>query len=148
MKMRAISAVLLCAGTMTTGIYAQSAPDGIDVVATASSKKGSAAAKAVRSPPVACVVGEFRAIGLTVHNPSERHQAALAWLKTYGNACSAADLAFLDSNKAQWMGSADSVYLMDAIDGLQASKVKSESRKVPATPAATAVTDVSSAKTP
>ena len=55
-----------------------------------------------------CHVREFYGIGYTIHNPSERHQQMIAWLKNNALHCGSADYVILWNNLAEWAGTADS----------------------------------------
>lgn len=55
-----------------------------------------------------CYVREFYGIGYTIHNPSERHQQMIAWLKNNEQYCGSADYVILWNNLAEWAGTADS----------------------------------------
>lgn len=55
-----------------------------------------------------CYVREFYSIGYTLHNPSERHQQMIAWLKNNEPHCGSADYVILWNNLAEWAGTADS----------------------------------------
>jgi hypothetical protein len=55
-----------------------------------------------------CHVREFYGIGYTIHNPSERHQQMIAWLKNNAQYCGSEDYVILWNNWAGWAGTADS----------------------------------------
>ena len=55
-----------------------------------------------------CYVREFYGIGYTIHNPSERHQQMIAWLKNNEQQCGSADYVIIWNNLAEWAGTADS----------------------------------------
>ena len=55
-----------------------------------------------------CYVREFYGIGYTIHNPSERHQQMIAWLKNNAPHCGSEDYVILWNNLAEWAGTADS----------------------------------------
>jgi hypothetical protein len=55
-----------------------------------------------------CHVREFYGIGYTIHNPSERHQQMIAWLKNNAKHCGSEDYVILWNNLAGWAGTADS----------------------------------------
>ena len=55
-----------------------------------------------------CHVREFYGIGYTIHNPSERHQQMITWLKNNAQHCGSADYVVLWNNLAEWAGTADS----------------------------------------
>ena len=55
-----------------------------------------------------CHVREFYGIGYTIHNPSERHQQMIAWLKNNAAFCKASDYVVIWNNLAEWAGTADS----------------------------------------
>ncbi len=55
-----------------------------------------------------CYVREFYGIGFTIHNPSERHQQMIAWLKNNAPHCKAGDYVVIWNNLPLWAGTADS----------------------------------------
>jgi len=79
-------------------------------------------AKTVPVPPEAptgaCVIAEFRQLALTLHDPLERQNKAIEWLKTNGNFCSPTQMSILITSKAALLGTADSVALGAVIDGI------------------------------
>ncbi len=91
---------------------------------------GAAAQPARRPAPVVpkavCVVADFRTLSLQAHDPAERAALAQGWLRSNASACSPAQLTTLASNRAAWLGNADSPALMGLIDGLiEAREVRS-----------------------
>jgi hypothetical protein len=56
--------------------------------------------------PVGCAVQELYVIGLTTHNPVERHKAMLAWLDK--TKCSADDYVLIWNALPEWAGTSDS----------------------------------------
>ncbi len=70
------------------------------------------------TPKPVCLVADFRALALQTHDPRERAKATSDWLRTNGSACTAAQLGTLASNRAAWLGNADSPGLMGMIDGM------------------------------
>ena len=102
---------------------------------------GTVAAQTARrvSPPAApaeprpaCVVAEFKGIGLHTHDPQERSVKAAQWLQRNGSACSLAQAITITSNRSAWLGTADTPLLMASIEGMV------ESRQNAAAAAATA----------
>ena len=55
-----------------------------------------------------CYVREFYGIGYTIHNPSERHQQMVQWLKNNAAHCKASDYVVIWNNLPSWAGTADS----------------------------------------
>jgi hypothetical protein len=55
-----------------------------------------------------CHVREFYGIGYTIHNPSERHQQMIQWLKNNAPHCRSQDYVVIWNNLAEWAGTADS----------------------------------------
>jgi hypothetical protein len=55
---------------------------------------------------VQCAVQELYVIGLTMHDPSERHKAMLAWLD--GTKCSGDDYVLIWNALPEWAGTSDS----------------------------------------
>tara|TARA_R110002126_G_scaffold18123_1_gene69715 strand:+ start:9337 stop:9639 length:303 start_codon:yes stop_codon:yes gene_type:complete len=56
-----------------------------------------------------CAVQELYVIGLTTHNPAERHKAMLTWLEK--NQCSGDDYVRIWNGLPEWAGTADSPIL-------------------------------------
>ena len=56
-----------------------------------------------------CAVQELYVIGLTTHDPAERHKAMLAWLDK--NQCSAGDYVRIWNALPEWAGTSDSPVL-------------------------------------
>ena len=55
-----------------------------------------------------CFIREFYFIGYAIHNPSERHQQMIAWLKNNAQYCKAEDYVVIWNNLSSWAGTADS----------------------------------------
>jgi hypothetical protein len=55
---------------------------------------------------LSCAVQELYVIGLTTHDPAERHKAMLAWLDR--SKCSADDYVLIWNNLPEWAGTSDS----------------------------------------
>jgi len=55
-----------------------------------------------------CHVREFYGIGYTIHNPSERHQQMIQWLKNNAPHCRSQDYVVIWNNLSEWAGTADS----------------------------------------
>jgi len=55
-----------------------------------------------------CQVSEFYRIGYTIHNPSERHQQMIQWLKNNAPFCKSTDYVVIWNNLSEWAGTADS----------------------------------------
>jgi hypothetical protein len=53
-----------------------------------------------------CAVQELYVIGLTTHDPAERHKAMLEWLDR--SKCGADDYVLIWNNLPEWAGTADS----------------------------------------
>ena len=53
-----------------------------------------------------CEPMEFRSLALLNHAPTERAQAALAWLKARATICKSEQLRLVRSNLGQWLGAA------------------------------------------
>jgi len=56
-----------------------------------------------------CAVQELYVIGLTMHDPLERHKAMLAWLD--GTKCSGDDYVLIWNALPEWAGTSDSPML-------------------------------------
>ncbi len=77
-----------------------------------------------------CAVAEFRRIGLTVANPTERTDAAKAWLVSRGPSCDINQLNLLQSNLAGWLGSALTGEITVMVEGLQEAKLSKDPAKL------------------
>lgn len=56
-----------------------------------------------------CAVQELYVIGLTIHDPADRHKAMLAWLDR--TKCSADDYVLIWNSLPEWAGTSDSPLL-------------------------------------
>lgn len=70
-----------------------------------------------------CLVAEFRSLALLTHDVSERISKVNAWLKQKGPNCSQAQLAAIASNRATWLGTADTIEVAGNVDGLIEAKI-------------------------
>jgi hypothetical protein len=70
-----------------------------------------------------CLVAEFRSLALLTHDVSERITKVNAWLKQKGPNCSQAQLAAIASNRATWLGTADTIEVAGNVDGLIEAKI-------------------------
>ena len=63
-----------------------------------------------------CLVGEFRLIALNTPDPSQRKKVAEAWIKDQAKFCTIAKLLSIRNNRAQWLGTADSITIDAELD--------------------------------
>ena len=63
-----------------------------------------------------CLVGEFRLIALNTPNPDQRKKFAEAWIKEQAKFCTIAKLLSIRNNRAQWLGTADSITIDAELD--------------------------------
>ncbi len=77
-----------------------------------------------------CPLAEFRRIALTVANPTERTEAAKAWLTGRGQSCDINQLNLLQSNLAGWLGSALTGEITVMVEGLQEAKLSKDPAKL------------------
>ena len=63
-----------------------------------------------------CLVGEFRLIALNTADPSQRKELAEAWIKDQARFCTIAKLLSIRNNRAQWLGTADSITIDAELD--------------------------------
>ena len=63
-----------------------------------------------------CSIGQLKAIALSTHDPTIRHQLVLAWLEAHVKQCSNNQLLFILNNLAAWMGTADSIEIRGVIN--------------------------------
>ena len=90
--------------------------------ATAQTAKRVSPPAAPAEPRPVCVVAEFKGIGLHTHDPQERSVKAAQWLQRNGPACSLAQAITITSNRAAWLGTADTPMLMSSIEGMVESR--------------------------
>jgi hypothetical protein len=74
--------------------------------------------KTAKAEGPACVVAEFRALGIDVHDPVKRRTQAMTWLKKRAKNCSVDQLLMIRNNRSQWMGTADSAAMAAEVDSL------------------------------
>ena len=86
-------------------------------------RAGSAASAAEAPPMGSCVIAEFRHLALTHHDPLERQNKAIDWLKRNGSSCSPLQMSILISSKASLLGTSDSVTLGAVIDSIIEKKL-------------------------
>jgi hypothetical protein len=110
---------------------------------------GTAAAQTAKrvSPPAApaeprpaCVVAEFKGLGLNTHDPQERSVKAAQWLQRNGSACTLAQAITITSNRSAWLGTADTPLLMASIEGMVESRQSAAAAAQAATAAAKPLT--------
>ncbi len=70
-----------------------------------------------------CLVAEFRSLALLTHDVSERIAKVNTWLKQKGPNCTQAQLAAIASNRATWLGTADTIEVAGHVDGLIEAKI-------------------------
>ena len=63
-----------------------------------------------------CLVGAFRLIALNTPDPSQRKKVAEAWIKDQAKFCTIAKLLSIRNNRAQWLGTADSITIDAELD--------------------------------
>ena len=63
-----------------------------------------------------CLVGEFRLIALNTADPGQRKEIAEAWIKEQAKFCTIAKLLSIRNNRAQWLGTADSITIDAELD--------------------------------
>jgi hypothetical protein len=59
-----------------------------------------------QTPALTCEPSEFRSLVLLNHAPTDRAQAALAWLKARATVCKSEQMRLVRSNLGQWLGAA------------------------------------------
>lgn len=109
--------------------------------AAAQTAKRASPPAAPAEPRAACVVAEFKGIGLHTHDPQERSVKAAQWLQRNSSACSLAQAIVIASNRSAWLGTADTPMLTASIEGMVESQQNAATAAQPATavtkPAAT-----------
>jgi hypothetical protein len=89
-------------------------------------------------PRAVCLVADFKAIGLNIHDPMERSVKAAEWIQRNSSACTLTQAINIASNRAAWLGTTDTAMLTAAIDGLIESRQNAAALVKP-TPANTAM---------
>ena len=74
----------------------------------------------------ACLVSEFRSIAHLTHDIEQRIAKINDWIKQKGASCTPSQLAAIASNRATWLGNADTVAISSSIDGLLEAKIKDD----------------------
>jgi len=74
----------------------------------------------------ACLVSEFRSIAYLTHDIEQRIAKINDWIKQKGASCTPSQLSAIASNRATWLGSADTVAISSSIDGLLEAKIKDD----------------------
>ena len=74
------------------------------------------------APPAVCLVADFKAIGLNIHDPVERSVKATEWIQRNSSACTLTQAINIASNRAAWLGTSETAMLTAAIDGLIESR--------------------------
>ena len=91
-------------------------------------------------PRAVCVVAEFKGIGLLTHDPQERSAKAAQWLQRNGSACTLTQVITITSNRAAWLGTADTPMLMAKLEGMLESLQNAAAAAQTATAAAKPLT--------
>lgn len=73
-----------------------------------------------------CLVAEFRSLALLTHDVSERIAKVSDWLNQNGEKCTQAQLMAIASNRATWMGTADTIAVVGKVDGLIEAKIAND----------------------
>ena len=89
-------------------------------------------------PRAVCLVADFKAIGLNIHDPMERSVKAAEWIQRNSSACTLTQAINIASNRAAWLGTSETAMLTAAIDGLIESRQNAAALVKP-TPANTAM---------
>ena len=63
-----------------------------------------------------CLVAEFRFVALTVRDPLQRRIASEKWVQENAKFCSVAKLLTIRNNRAQWLGTGDSITIDAEVD--------------------------------
>lgn len=65
-----------------------------------------------------CMVAEIRGLAFSIHHPNERFVALSEWLNRNGPSCSLEKLQYINSNRPNWFGHADSPAIGQILDQL------------------------------
>lgn len=85
---------------------------------------GQTPSRPVAVPGAPCLIAEFRTLALDTHDPTERERVIRQWLRTNLRGCALDKLALIGSNRAAWLGTADSPLIMGKIDTAIEAKVQ------------------------
>lgn len=77
-----------------------------------------------------CLVSEFRSIALLTHDVAERILKVTAWLSQKGPRCTEAQLSTIASNRATWLGTADTIGVAGSMDGLIEAKIANDPERM------------------
>ncbi len=94
--------------------------------ASAQSAKNAASKTQVASAKPVCLVANFRTLALETYHPDERSTKTEAWLKANGADCSLDQILIIRSNRAHWLGNADSASLMGLVDAIAETKLRGQ----------------------
>ncbi len=106
-------------------------PNRIVLASLLTAALGTAAAQTVKRvnnpaapavPRAVCLVADFKAIGLNIHDPVERSVKAAEWIQRNSSACTLAQAINIASNRAAWLGTSETAMMTAAIDGLIESR--------------------------
>ena len=119
MLIRCLVFIVCLAGSAMIG--AQEAPGKRPVRAPKASKP---------EPQGICLVAEFRNLALTMHDPKQRQEAVITWLKNHTQTCSVAQLNVINNYRALWLGTSDSPQVAGIIDSLIELKADGDPQKL------------------
>ena len=112
-----LSVLALCFSmTMPTTAHAQAKPKAAAPVA----------APGPEAPAAPCIIAEFRHIALTYHDPQERQNKVIEWLKKSGPSCSPTQMSIVIASRASLLGTADSFAVSAVMDGLMEKRLASD----------------------
>ena len=113
--------VFICCLAGSAMIGAQEAPG----------KRPVRASKATKPEPQGiCLVAEFRNLALTMHDPKQRQEAVITWLKNHTQTCSVAQLNVINNYRALWLGTSDSPKVVGIIESLIELKADGDPQKL------------------
>lgn len=84
--------------------------------AQAATPTASPVSRPITMPGAPCLIAEFRTLALDTHDPTERERVVRQWLRRNLAGCSLEKLTLIGSNRAAWLGTADSATIMGKID--------------------------------
>ena len=65
-----------------------------------------------------CLISDFKHLALSTHDQIEREKLALVWLKKVGPSCSLEKIIIIRNNRANWMGTADTLEINILVETL------------------------------
>jgi len=78
---------------------------------------------AANAASTGCLITELKAIGLSTHNIQQRMQRTKDWLVNNGGKCTEIQVRMINSNRGNWLGTADDAEVSAMLDALMEAKI-------------------------